>query len=560
VIGINDYDHASPLRFAVNDAEAVAESLIAKHGFEAERVTLLRGRDATRSRIMSAYMQLSDPEVVQPDDRIFIFFAGHGHTVSGRRGEAGFLVPVDGRPTDLATLVRWDELTRNSDLIPAKHMLFLMDACYGGLALTRKGIPSGSMRLMTDMLQRFSRQVLTAGKANELVADGGGVRPGHSLFTAHLLNALEGAASITQGVLTANGVMSYVYDKVGTDQLSQQTPHFGFLDGDGDFIFSPYVNEPAAPSNKDDPILIQTSVITEHDKSVEETPIEVLKRLLADERERIRLDDFISAQIRHAIQELNLERFPANALTAEQFEARLIQYEQAVAPLQTTVMLLARWATPEQLRLLTKIFSRIAEAEKPQGGTVRSIGLAWYPAFFLAYLAGIAAVSEGRYDVLRIVLVAPVDASYRGQLSGAQPLVLPMVYALTDAVESFKQLPNFERRHTPRSDYLYQRIQPILEDELFLGRSYERVFNEFEVLFALSFADMRPDSDRVWGPPGRFAWQRDGMGSYDEIVSQATRQGDKWPALKAGFFSGSSERFAKLSTDYGQLLSSFHWW
>ena len=30
------------------------------------------------------------------DDRILVFFAGHGHTVTGRHQETGFLVPVDG--------------------------------------------------------------------------------------------------------------------------------------------------------------------------------------------------------------------------------------------------------------------------------------------------------------------------------------------------------------------------------------------------------------------------------------------------------------------------------
>ena len=58
------------------------------------------------------------------NDRIIFFFAGHGHTVSSRRGEIGYLVPVDGYPGDISTLIRWDELTRNADLINAKHIFF----------------------------------------------------------------------------------------------------------------------------------------------------------------------------------------------------------------------------------------------------------------------------------------------------------------------------------------------------------------------------------------------------------------------------------------------------
>ena len=94
-----------------------------------------------------------------------------------------------------------------------------MDACYGGLALSRKSIPPGSMRFLKDMLQRYSRQVLTAGKADEMVLDSGGPRPGHSIFTAHILDAFEGVVSLPSGVITANSIMAHAYEKVGTIQI-----------------------------------------------------------------------------------------------------------------------------------------------------------------------------------------------------------------------------------------------------------------------------------------------------------------------------------------------------
>jgi uncharacterized caspase-like protein len=131
---------------AANDANAVAEVLIRKFSFHADNIRLLIDADATRESIMREFLLLADRSKAGPDDRVIVFFAGHGHTVSGRRGETGFLVPVNGRPDELSSLIRWDELTRSADLIHAKHMLFLMDACYGGLALTRKTIPPGSMR------------------------------------------------------------------------------------------------------------------------------------------------------------------------------------------------------------------------------------------------------------------------------------------------------------------------------------------------------------------------------------------------------------------------------
>src|SRR5258705_10978149 len=237
VIGIDAYQHVSPLLHAANDARAVARALVEKFQFPEGNVKVLLNDDATRADILREFLLWADPFKIESNDRMVVFFAGHGHTASGRRGEIGFLVPVDGDASDFASLVRWDELTRNGDLISAKHILFLMDACYGGLALTRKNIPPESMRFLKDMLQRYSRQVLTAGKADEVVADAGGTRPGHSIFTSYLLDGLDGAIGNADTPITGHGLMAYVYEKVGSDPHSHQTPHFGFFDGDGDFIF-----------------------------------------------------------------------------------------------------------------------------------------------------------------------------------------------------------------------------------------------------------------------------------------------------------------------------------
>src|SRR5262245_46742407 len=135
VVGINKYDYCSPLGFACNDARAVAGALVANFGVPEANVTLLLDGPAAKPALLRAVMGLSSAAVAGDVDRLVIFFAGHGHTATGRRGEVGFLVPADGDCRNPDTLIRWDELTRNADLLPAKHVLFVMDACYGGLAV-----------------------------------------------------------------------------------------------------------------------------------------------------------------------------------------------------------------------------------------------------------------------------------------------------------------------------------------------------------------------------------------------------------------------------------------
>ena len=231
VVGINRYAHAPPLAIACADAESIAEVLVGDLGFPKKNVCVLLDDEATGTSIMERYLAF---EKLSANDRLLVFFAGHGITVQGQRGPVGYLVPVDGLCDKKNTLIRWDELTRDAEIIPAKHILFIMDACYSGLAIPRTA-GAGEKRFISEMLQRFSRQVITAGKADETVADGGGPTGNNSIFTGHLLEGLRGRAS-DNGVLTASYLMDYVYKKVATDPRSNQTPHFGHLEGDGDFI------------------------------------------------------------------------------------------------------------------------------------------------------------------------------------------------------------------------------------------------------------------------------------------------------------------------------------
>lgn len=236
IIGINAYQHLNPLAYAVNDAQALHSVLTAELGFPPDKVTLLLDGAATRQAILDAWLELTD-KAADPDDRVIMFFAGHGMTVQGAKAaeDIGCLIPVDGDVDKRRSLIRWEDLLRTADMIGAKHVFFIMDACYSGLAFHR-AVPPGTRRFVSDMLQRFSRQVITAGKADEVVADGGGPQGKNSIFTGHLIEGVRGGASDSSGVLTASALMHYIYEKVSKNPKSQQTPHYGHIEGDGDFV------------------------------------------------------------------------------------------------------------------------------------------------------------------------------------------------------------------------------------------------------------------------------------------------------------------------------------
>jgi hypothetical protein len=564
VVGVNEYQIASPLGFARQDAEGFASVLRTKFGFPSDQVTVLLDRDATRQNIRSAFMRFTD-DLVGADVRVVVFFAGHGCTRSGSRGEVGFLVPVDGNPEDLASLLRWDDLTANAELIRAKHILFLMDACYGGLAIHR-GAPPGSARFLKDMLQRYSRQVLTAGKADEPVADCGGPRPNHSMFTGHLLDALDGMAADPHGIVSANAVMAYVYDHVSKDPRSHQSPHYGFFDGDGDFIFSaPDLGELQNSECEEQDVLVQIPASAAPDKGLEDRSklVERVKDYISEPSYRIRLDDLVTSEIRAASYQIREDEFPLQTanVTRDDVAQRLRKYESSLSRLMAVTILLGRWGGAEHQALIEKIVARLADATEPRAGKTAWLGLRWYPILLLLYSGGIAALSADNLSSLSTLFKVRLHGSTTGQPS--QPVVVCVVDKILELerMELFKVLPGFEQFYVPRSEYLFKSLQPALEDLLFLGNGYEDLFDRFEVLYALSYLDLRENKSHVWAPIGRFWWkERHGHGSYSGVIDEAKGQGKRWKPLSAGLFAGSPERFEELATAFReQVLNKLQW-
>lgn len=554
VIGINDYQHVSPLSYACSDAEEVASTLVEEFDFLQENVTVLLDQDATKANIMKSFMRFFNTD---PDDKIFVFYAGHGHTISGTRGEIGFLIPVDGTLDDISTFIRWDELTRNSDLFNAKHILFVMDACYGGLAITRSLQP-GSARFLKDMLKRYTRQVLTAGKADEVVSDAGGPLPNHSIFTGHFLQGLKGEAAQSDGTITANGLMSYVYQKVSNDIYSNQTPHYGYFDGDGDFIFKAPILSSLRDDQKDIDQMIIIPPTVERNTSSKEEIIDKVKEYLSEDRYHIKLDDIINQQLRQLISFLGENFSTQGDFSQDELLERLKKYEDVSENLQSVIASIAYWGEERKEVIVKKIITRLAEVNEIGSGSVPWLNLRWYPLILMVYTAGISALATENYGMLATVLTTKVKNERYGN---AQEIIkaFPPTREIDDI---FRRLPDYDRKYVPKSEYLFKEIQPVIDDLFFMGKSYEETFDKFEVFYALVYADIDyKEGERVWGPPGRFAWKYTGYSesAITELKNEAYRLKDEWPPLKAGLFNGSHERFKIVSDSYIKLIEGLRW-
>src|SRR5207247_10759734 len=103
-------------------------------------IRLLVDKQATKARIESVLYR--DFAGMGSDDRLFVFFAGHGETLAIRGGEEGYLLPVDADPSALPlTAIAMDDVRRIRQRLKGKHDPFVVDACSSRVARTRDTAP-----------------------------------------------------------------------------------------------------------------------------------------------------------------------------------------------------------------------------------------------------------------------------------------------------------------------------------------------------------------------------------------------------------------------------------
>jgi Caspase domain len=249
VIGINDYVHSNKLKNAVQDAIGLQQAMIDKLGFLAPIPPLL-DKAATKDAISSLVVDQLD-DVVEENDNLIFFFAGHGTTrvskVGSKEIETGYLVPVDAAQS-WNDYVEIDSLLKNISMLPARHILVILDSCESGLALGQAmnsfrdmRNPQGKNRYSKDLNGRISRKVITSAQRDQLAKDNGPIQ-GHSLFTGTLINGFNwGKADLDgNGLISSSELGLFLQQQVGQASDSQQTPDFGsfHLDERGEMIIS----------------------------------------------------------------------------------------------------------------------------------------------------------------------------------------------------------------------------------------------------------------------------------------------------------------------------------
>jgi hypothetical protein len=292
LVGINDYQNRAawaPLNSIPSEFEALENELKAQ-GFQ----TIQKVMNPTGTELRRAVEDFIGRFGYDDGNRLFFFFAGHGHTLDG--GERGYFVPKDA--PDPArneagfrrVALSMQQVATWAEDMTVRHALFAFDSCFSGTIFRTRELLV-PQRIGATTAQPV-RQFLSAGGAGEAV-------PAKSIFTPVVVRALSGSADLDgDGYVTGTELGNFVQREV-MEYRSGQTPQFGKIRDvrfdQGDIVFQPVrvvvgaagavtpeatVADPAAPRARpaDDRAAVEET-LNEYRRAYEARDIERLVRV-----------------------------------------------------------------------------------------------------------------------------------------------------------------------------------------------------------------------------------------------------------------------------------------
>lgn len=224
VVGISDYqDPAIPdLRFADKDAEAFANYLRSEAGggLSADHLKLLTNRSATGAQIGIALDWLI--EVSKENDRVIIYFSGHGDVESKRISSPGYLLGSDA-PSRVYMIGGTVNVRDLQDIVSTlsvqnkAKVVLITDACHSG-KLSGNEI-NGAQLTGQNLARQFANEVkILSCQPNEYSIEGEQWGGGRGAFSYHFVNGLYGLADLNNDMqVSLKEVDRYLEDHVAAE-------------------------------------------------------------------------------------------------------------------------------------------------------------------------------------------------------------------------------------------------------------------------------------------------------------------------------------------------------
>ena len=167
-------------------------------------------------------------ELLQPEDNLIIFYAGHGIWVE--KEKKGYWLLTDAKRNDANTWLSNKLVLEMIAKVPSRHTLLITDACFSGSVFKTRSLGADAPVALREMSEKISRVAITSGNDSEV--------PDESVFMKYLVKALT---ENKEKYLTAQKMfITQIIEAVMTE--SKTEPRYGSLElaghVGGDYIFT----------------------------------------------------------------------------------------------------------------------------------------------------------------------------------------------------------------------------------------------------------------------------------------------------------------------------------
>jgi len=232
-VGVNKYQNSAyNLNYAIADASAIVSKIQSNTGeiFKNTIVNVLYDEKASRGAILAKLNEISI--VIQPEDVLIFFYAGHG-VIEDSNNEfylaLSDVTQLYGKVDMLkAKGISSMELKEYFSKIKAQKQLIILDACQSGGAVNTFAMRGAAEEKALVQLARSSGVVLLASTGSDQFATEF-KELGHGVFTYAVIEGLNGKADSgdKDGKITVKELESYINDKIPilTDKYKGQSQY-----------------------------------------------------------------------------------------------------------------------------------------------------------------------------------------------------------------------------------------------------------------------------------------------------------------------------------------------
>jgi len=217
------------LRYAESDARSFADVLQDLGGVKPKDLVLVSGPSFPRFEdgLERVHQMLSSPREMDERRELVFYYSGHSD-------DDGLILGSE--------KVRWEDLRRDLNDMPADVKVAIVDSCSSGSLTRAKGGQARPAFLYDASTDMTGHAYLTSASAEEAAQESD--RIGSSYFTHYLISGLRGAADTAgDGLVTLNEAYTYAFQETlaSTErtQYGPQHPAYDInLSGSGDLVLT----------------------------------------------------------------------------------------------------------------------------------------------------------------------------------------------------------------------------------------------------------------------------------------------------------------------------------